>query len=53
MAENITTPNAVGGIPKGTTVGELKGKTLIDIVDILRGAKPIQIDFLELGTLST
>ena len=35
LADSITTPNAVGGIPKGTTVGELKGKTLIDIVDIL------------------
>ena len=35
LAETITAPTTVGGIKSGTTVGELKGKTLIDIIDIM------------------
>lgn len=31
----IEAPEAVGGIAAGTTVGDLKGKTLIEIVDIM------------------
>ena len=35
LADNVTAPTSVGGIKAGTTVAELKGKTLIDIVDIM------------------
>lgn len=35
LAETITAPTTVGGIKQGTTVGELKGKTLVDIIDIM------------------
>lgn len=35
LAETLTAPTAVGGIKAGTTVGELKGKTLVDIIDIM------------------
>ena len=35
LADNVAAPVTVGGIAAGTTVGDLKGKTLIDIVDIM------------------
>lgn len=35
LSDSVTAPVTVGGIKAGTTVGDLKGKTLIDIVDIM------------------
>lgn len=35
LSDDTTVPNSVGGIDKGTTVSELKGKTLSEIIDVL------------------
>lgn len=35
LDDAVEAPEAVGGIAAGTTVGDLKGKTLIEIVDIM------------------
>lgn len=35
LDDAVTAPEAVGGISAGTKVGDLKGKTLIEIVDIM------------------
>ena len=35
LDDTVTAPEAVGGISAGTKVGDLKGKTLIEIVDIM------------------
>lgn len=35
LADTVTAPVTVGGVAAGTTVGDLKGKTLIEIVDVI------------------
>lgn len=35
LADEISAPTTVGGITAGTTVGDLKGKLLVDIIDIM------------------
>jgi hypothetical protein len=35
LADEIAAPATVGGITAGTTVGDLKGKLLVDIIDIM------------------
>ena len=35
LADEISAPTTVGGIMAGTTVGDLKGKPLVDIIDIM------------------
>lgn len=35
LADEISAPATVGGITAGTTVGDLKGKLLVDIIDIM------------------